>query len=539
MNVRTIPSIIRKQWLPAEVARHEITAYADRFGEGHLGLACHAALPLMLTPELLNLIRINFVERAPWMAEADFLLSPFCRPIEENLFEVEPGAREVLLSVLEESFGERQARDLATFLLTYLEKRPGRNRRSDIARTQQWIARAYIEPDKVIEEMKTLLEHPAAGEEELALSLPDQIQIATVVEVTAEPLQRAAVDQDYRYLTDYSRILAHALYGDEEDIENLHPILDPQEQRLLSGMVKGLQGAPQTSQDQIVLSEFEFDVISVNERGKEIERRRGTARQFTEDLAFDRSGMGGITLAMVEIPGGAFLMGSPENEKNRSDTEVPQHEVTVAPFWMGCYPVTQEQWRAVAALPQITRELDPDPSGFKGAKRPVETVSWHDAVEFCARLSQKTGRAYRLPSEAEWEYACRAGTTTPFHFGVTITADLANYNGNDTYASEPKGTYREETTEVGSFPPNAFGLCDMHGNVWEWCADPWHENYEGAPSDGSVWEEEGKSNKRLLRGGSWNDGPWLVRCALRYRVVPVLRYDDFGFRVVVVSSRTF
>jgi formylglycine-generating enzyme required for sulfatase activity len=155
---------------------------------------------------------------------------------------------------------------------------------------------------------------------------------------------------------------------------------------------------------------------------------------------------------MVLIPGGSFLMGSPEAEPDRSDNEGPQHKVTVPPFFMGRYPITQAQWRAVAALPQIKREPRPDPSRFKGDNRPVEQVNWYDAVEFCARLSAHTGRAYRLPTEAEWEYACRAGTTTPFAVGETITTEVANYDGNYTYNNGPKGEDRRETTN-----PNVMG----------------------------------------------------------------------------------
>ncbi|RUR76202.1 formylglycine-generating enzyme family protein [Chlorogloeopsis fritschii PCC 9212] len=189
-----------------------------------------------------------------------------------------------------------------------------------------------------------------------------------------------------------------------------------------------------------------------------------------------------------------------------------------------------------------------NPSNFKGEKRPVEQVSWNNAVEFCKRLSQKTGRNYRLPSEAEWEYACRAGTNTPFYFGETITTDLANYYGNHTYASAPKGQYREKTTDVGSFPPNAFGLYDMYGNVWEWCQDHWHENYQGAPTDGSAWLSggniirrllegaSGNKNFRLLRGGSWGYYSRICRSALRNRDYPDVRYTNIGFRVVVILA---
>jgi|GEM_PF-3089628 len=242
---------------------------------------------------------------------------------------------------------------------------------------------------------------------------------------------------------------------------------------------------------------------------------------------------GGISLDMMRIPSGRFMMGQTETEKaelirqvGEEDYnqyfagELPQHEVTLAAFWMGKYPITQAQWRAVAKLPKEKIDLDPDPSNFKGDKRPVENVSWFDAMEFCARLSAHSQRTYTLPSEAQWEYACRAGTTTPFHFGETITTDLANYNGNETFGSGPKGVFRGETTDVGSFPPNSFGLYDLHGNVWEWCLDHFHDSYEGAPTDGTAWVTGGDSGFRMLRGGSWDLNPWDCRCASRYNINP-------------------
>jgi formylglycine-generating enzyme required for sulfatase activity len=262
------------------------------------------------------------------------------------------------------------------------------------------------------------------------------------------------------------------------------------------------------------LPSFNFDVITVNAKGEEISRRPHSARFFPEDLG------DGVVLEMVSIPGGTFQMGSTEK-----DCEQPVHQVTVKPFFMGKYAITQEQWEAV---------MGNNPSYFKGAKRPVETVSWQDAVEFCAKLSQKTGKNYRLPSEAEWEYACRAGTTTPFHFGETITPDLVNYNGNYPYASVPKGLYRKETTPVGSFEPNAFGLYDMHGNVWEWCSDRLHSNYNGAPTDGSSWETGG-SDYGVLRGGSWPYVAVCCRSAFRPWDALGLRYRNDGFRVALVS----
>jgi formylglycine-generating enzyme required for sulfatase activity len=244
---------------------------------------------------------------------------------------------------------------------------------------------------------------------------------------------------------------------------------------------------------------------------------------------------------MVEIPSGQFLMGAPESEPESGSSERPQHEVKISEFCMSRYPITQKQWKAVAAMPRIQRDLELDPSNFKGNDLPVENVSWYEAVEFCERLTKATGRKYRLPSEAEWEYACRAGSTTPFHFGETITTDVANYDGNYTYNNSPKGEYRNQTTPVDHFEvANAFGLSDMHGNVWEWCADQWHKNYEGAPEDGRAWTSnptEGESY--ILRGGSWYYYPWLCRAAYRYGFAPVDRISLIGFRVCCSLPRTY
>ena len=283
---------------------------------------------------------------------------------------------------------------------------------------------------------------------------------------------------------------------------------------------------------------FEFEVVTVDIQGRETQRYRSQAQYFPQDLG------NGVCLEMVYIPGGTFLMGSPNTEKGREDHENPQHQVTVPPFFMGKYPVTQAQWQAVANLPEVKTDLylSPHPSRFKGAKRPVERVPWNYAVEFCARLSRKTGRQYRLPSEAEWEYACRAGTTTSFHFGETITTDLANYQDYYTdksgYKSGYKGTYRGQTTEVGSFPANAFGLYDMHGNVWEWCEDNWHDNYKGAPTDGSAWINKFNDQHRLQRGGSWVNSLWGCRSAYRSYFDADLWYSLIGFRVVCAAART-
>ncbi|PSB22892.1 hypothetical protein C7B76_02355 [filamentous cyanobacterium CCP2] len=264
-----------------------------------------------------------------------------------------------------------------------------------------------------------------------------------------------------------------------------------------------------------------------------IRRERKQARYFVEKLG-DTAG-----LDMILVPGGTFVMGSPDDEPERTDVESPQHEVNVPTFFMGRYPVTQAQWRFVAELPEVNRELNLDPSHFKGDKRPVERVTWYDAVEFCDRLSVYTKREYHLPTEAEWEYACRAGITTPFHFGETISSELVNYAASETYNNGSKGEYRKETTPVDHFGiANAFGLCDMHGNVWEWCLDHWHDNYEGAPIDGSAWLTDNEDASRVIRGGSWYDFPWACRSAYRYSGSPVSQHYFIGFRVVCVAPRT-
>jgi formylglycine-generating enzyme required for sulfatase activity len=219
-------------------------------------------------------------------------------------------------------------------------------------------------------------------------------------------------------------------------------------------------------------------------------------------------------------------MGSPANEAERYSEEGPQHQVTVPTFFMAKYQLTQAQYQAITGN---------NPSYFKGNNRPVEQVSWNDAVTFCEKLSQKTQKNYRLPSEAEWEYACRAGTTTPFYFGESITPELVNYDGNYTYGSAPKGQYRQQTTDVGSFPPNAFGLYDMHGNVWEWCFDDYIDSYSDAPKDGSALT--GRSNEKVLRSGSWGIHPNYCRSASRLYLAAGSD-DAGGFRVVCGAAWT-
>ncbi len=332
------------------------------------------------------------------------------------------------------------------------------------------------------------------------------------------------------------------------------------------------------------LQQWTYSTPTVNRHGEIIKTSTYTASYFTEKLPDN------IDLEMVSIPGGTFTMGTDDAEIERLvkkfdwdayRREKPQHNVTLSPFFIGKYPITQAQWNAIASRTdlKVNIDLDEDPSDFKDPYqkdqetierwlRPVENVNWHEAVEFCQRLSKLTRRDYQLPSEAQWEYACRTAiepldlendeTYPPFYFGETITGELANYDDSNTYADEPKGEYREQTTPVGQFPPNAFGLYDMHGNVWEWCADDWHDDYDGAPNDGSPWlddeeynnlnsekwgnsvKSEKQKTNTVLRSGSWLDTPVICRSA--YRVDSFLGrkigHYNIGFRVVCVFRRT-
>ncbi len=267
------------------------------------------------------------------------------------------------------------------------------------------------------------------------------------------------------------------------------------------------------------LQAVEYATVAINDRGEIQERLVQHARQFVEHLG------SGLDLELIALSGGLFRMGT--LGKQGYDDERPQHQVTVAPFLMGRCLITQAQWRAIMGTPHCR---------FTGERLPVERIAWHDAVQFCERLSKRTQHTYRLPSEAQWEYACRAGTSTPFCCGETITTEVANYNGEFTYRAEPKGIYRHTTTPVDQFQPNAFGLHDMHGNLWEWCADAWHDSYDGAPADDRVWQAAGKAAFRVARGGCWHDIPGVCRSAARLKVDAHDAEEIIGFRVVLVRE---
>ena len=284
-----------------------------------------------------------------------------------------------------------------------------------------------------------------------------------------------------------------------------------------------------------------FEFATVDEKGARLPPQRAAASGFTEPLGE------GVGIDMVAIPGGTFVMGSPMYEPERRPNEGPQHSVTLSAFLIGASPITQAQWATVATKRpgKTLHDLESFPSFFHGDDLPVESVTWNEANEFCSRLSEITGRGYRLPTEAEWEYSCRAGTAGPFHVGPTITADLANYcgeggavcgdnngrsiasvsydgmtYGSGAYDQGPTGRFRGTTTPRGTFPPNRFGLYDMHGNVWEYCLDAARANYADAPSDGGPKLPGAPEAERILRGGSWSHNPAICRSAYRDAIAP-------------------
>ncbi len=217
-------------------------------------------------------------------------------------------------------------------------------------------------------------------------------------------------------------------------------------------------------------------------------------------------------------------MGSSDGEKGRYHREGPYHTVTVPSFYLGKCPVTNQQYgEFLKANPNIPEPAYWADKRLNQPRQPVVGVSWNEARAFCDQAGLV------LPSEAQWEYACRAGTTTPFSTGKTITIDQANYSGRHPHGGAPKGEYRGRTARVQSFPPNAFGLHEMHGNVWEWCEDTWHDSFEGAPADGSSWVDEG-AGYRVVRGGGWYAFARWCRSAFRGRNPPGFRDNDLGFR---------
>jgi formylglycine-generating enzyme required for sulfatase activity len=513
------------------IAERKVDRFIERcevqYGDDMLNFACHVAFPLTLTTDVVYLLRQEYFPKSSWSIAAELLLSNLCESVGYDLYEMGTPIRRVLLNRLVSEFGEKRVYDLAGWMARYIQHRLSiepTGRVKVLGHPSSWTALACLRnDDEVTQAIKAELRKLLAETDDPS----ERFRLAELVESHGDLLAQRGLEP--LKLKELAQRLEENLQDEalDDEVERIRvdmsragfPVLQAKEIEYELIIVNEERDASEE------LRTFTFEVVMVNERGVQTHVTPGEAQSFVEKLP------GEVGLEMVAIPSGRYWMG---------DEGRMQRDVTVPPFFLGRYAVTQTQWRAVASLPVEQRELEADPSRFKGENRPVEHVSWWDAQEFCLRLSKLTGREYGLPSEAQWEYACRAGTTTPFHFGETLTTELANYEGSDIFAKEKKGSYRKQTTPVGSFSPNGFGLYDMHGNVWEWCEEHGHGDLSKAPKDGSAWiDANAESNaSRVLRGGSWLNLPRNCRSASRYFSNPVNRYNGFGFRVVCCAPRT-
>jgi formylglycine-generating enzyme required for sulfatase activity/uncharacterized protein with von Willebrand factor type A (vWA) domain len=497
-------------------------------------LAKRAAFPLSLSPNLLYYLRQHQDKnnQAPWYAIADILLSSLVRKIDRELYEMSPDVRKLLL----EKLTPEELKSLAYQLQTYIQEQIGDYcSKSVYWQNQQWLALAYLKPSQAVNEIKQVLAEAIKNNNRVRL-----------VRLTALLKNLSAALADYEPLLLLNEPIAAYSRGDLNHVGNVLQ-LSPEDEGTLQKRLIDKVAAIVPYNENLFL--FTAETVLVNKTGQVIERKPVKAYFYDENLPeVGNRKENQNYIRMMYIPQGEFWMGTEDEEIERLvkkygwdgyRRERPQRLVKVPAFHISQTPITQAQWRAIAATAKIDIDLELEPSNFKGDELPVERVDWYEAREFCKRLSRETKREYRLPSEAEWEYACRAGTTTAFHFGETIRADLANYRGTETYADEPTGRYRRKTTPVGYFQvANAFGLYDMHGNVWEWCADTWHDNYDGAPTDGSAWMENGNDNLSPLRGGSWFDDPYFCRSAYGGGDRRVNDSSNLGFRVVCGAGRT-
>ena len=478
-----------------------VDRFVARFEASYRPLVHYAALPLALTPELVHYLRQQFLPATPWVAEVDLLLSELCREAGYETYLMDSAVRAYGISRLRAG---REAAQAARLLLNYA--RQTRREQPDFnpyeLQAQRWTALAYLDDGRATaaQEIAQAYSGGMAASGAGGGAAAEFLRLSRLVRELAPEFAR------YPDLVAYAQTVTELLRTPER--------VSPEQ----AARTYRVDGAPLPSLTR----------LAPTVRPEPVEG--------PSELSFDKLRTNGMEF--VWIPAGRFLMGSPENEAGRDNDEGPQHEVVFKEgFWMGKYPVTQAEWQTI---------MGNNPSQFKGARRPVECVSWDDCQEFLKKLNDTHplplprgeqrgiplsggagvgspllggnrvgspllggaggGLLFRLPSEAEWEYACRAGTQTAYSFGDD-PAQLGDY----AWYSENSGG---ETHPVGQLKPNAFGLCDMHGNVWEWCADAWHENYDGAPTDGSAWERR-DADWRVLRGGSYYNNAKFLRCAVR------------------------
>ncbi len=520
-----------------------ILSFQRRFSAGHLYLAYHAALPIALTPHLTYCLWANFQTDignqnliVPWIAVADLLLSPLCKEVGHELYEMDADLRNYLVDQMihHPNFGQKRVEELAHFLLSYVQRELNHSEPSiqTLAQAQRWTALAYVYPEAAVHDLATKLTELQLNEK------TEWLRMTSLTEKIATPLRRHA---NFESLLVYLQGMRQLARGNHIQVESILKSLPSHNNRIVvAGVALPIPEFQDDNWNVRVtvsktpsLKSFKFETAKLIRQpgfmglGSRlvIERQEQQATLFYERL--DKQ----VTLEMVRIPEGKYWMGARNDEGDYR--ECPQHPVTISSFFMSRSPVTQAQWRAIANTTKVRIELNPDPSYFKGNNLlSVEHITWFEAIEFCERLQLQTGRPYRLPSEAEWEYACRAGTQTPFYFGETISPQIASCAGNQQYS--------KQISEVGSYEvlANAFGLDEMHGNVWEWCADHWYDNYTNAPKDGSARITNNRFSPRVIRGGSWMDEPSVCRSAYRNGIPPENKVLTIGLRVVVSLQKT-
>ncbi|GAA6618621.1 formylglycine-generating enzyme family protein [Scytonema sp. NUACC26] len=525
-----------------------IALFQQRFSQAHVDLAYHAAFAIALTPHLTYCIWANFQIdtgnqdlKVPWIAVADLLLSPLCHEVGHELYEMDRDIRNYLLDRMlhHPSFGQKRVEELAHFLLSYVQRELNYSKSSvqNLAQAQRWTALAYVYPEVVAHDLADKLANLKLSEK------TEWLRMTSLAETIADPLQEA----HFETLLTYLQGMRELARGNHAQAELTLKSLPIHEHRIVvAGVilpVPEFQGSDWTinpiASRTLSLKSFSFETAKLIRQPRfmrlgsqwVIDRHEQQANLFYERLE------GQVTLEMVSLPAGNYWMGTVNKEGDYR--ERPQHHVTIASFFLSRFPVTQSQWQAIAKTRKVRIELNPDPSNFKGDNLPVEHITWFEAIEFCERLQLQTGKPYRLPSEAEWEYACRAGTKTPFYFGETISPQVASYDGSQQYRSSSKGRSSKQTSKVGSHrAANAFGLDEMHGNVWEWCADHWYDDYKNAPKDGSVRITNHRFSPRVIRGGSWTNAPYMCRSAYRNGIPPENKVLTIGLRVAVSLPTT-
>ncbi|EAZ89369.1 formylglycine-generating enzyme family protein [Crocosphaera chwakensis] len=528
-----------------------------------------SAFPLSLSPDLLYYLRHHQDKnkQPSWYAIADILLSGLVRRVDRELYEMSPDIRKILL----EKLSKEQLKTLAHQLQTYIRAQIAENSLlPPNLQHQEWLSLAYLQPSQAVDQLKQALKQALDHNNRVRL-----VGLTTLLESLSSALEGyEPLLMVTEPLNAYSRgdltALANAL---ERDIDN--------EQDLQNGLIEQIQTIspfkfsqlePLTLNIPTLQFVFTAETVFVDNTGKIIKKQPIKAYYYDEILegeTEENKDDNFANIRMIYIPAGQFFMGTPDEEieqlskKYDADyfnQEKLQHLVNVPSFYLSQTPITQAQWKVIASREdlKVEQDLQLEPSNFKGKNRPVEKVSWEEAVEFCQRLSKWTGKGYKLPSEAKWEYACRSVINSPssvnneeltlkqwnqqyhqpFHFGPTLTSKIANYRADKTFADEPTGQYRKKTIPVGQFSPNAFGLYDMHGNVWEWCEDDYHSSYDGAPNDGSAWIDENSTRTKILRGGGWIYNPHYCRSAFRNLSNRDNHENDVGFRVMCDAGKT-